>query len=200
MTTDELDVVVAFRRQLAEAPEPRRTRPALGAGAVALAVAIPTVAVLAAGDGTSSALAVSRGSGVLELRIADASADADELTRELNEAGVPGRVLVVPVAPEQVGRWVVTAEIAGRRATCIPSGRLGTGPEETVRLGAIRNGGATLSVPVERVRESSGSFVLVAGRAARDGEQPLAVEQPDVVQRDILGPVLGPPPERLPAC
>ena len=69
-----------------------------------------------------------------------------------------------------------------------------------MRLDDIENTGTILRIPIARVRESSGSFLLVAGREARPGEQPVELSSPDAVQREVFAPVLGPPPARLPAC
>jgi len=44
------------------------------------------------------------------------------------------------------------------------------GPEETVRLNRIEFGRHVLRLPVSQVRESSGHFILWAGRQARPGE------------------------------
>lgn len=195
----ELDVVVAFRRQLAELPEPSSPRRAMTAATVTALAAVPLVAVLVATGGSSDALAITRDAATLELRISDASANAAQMTRELNDAGIRGRVLVVPVAQQLAGTWVVTAETAGKRATCIPP--QGTpSVAESVRLNDIENAGAVLRIPIARVRESSGSFVLVAGRDARAGEQPLNVGSPAAVQNEVLESVLGPPPSTLQAC
>jgi len=195
----ELDVVVAFRRRLVALPEPRRTSRWPAAAAASALAAVALVAVVTATGGPSDALAITRGATTLELRIADASADAVQMTRELNDAGIRGRVVVVPVAPRLAGTWVLTGEIAGHRATCIsPHGAAPVA--ETVRLDAIENAGRVLRIPIARVRESSGSFVLVAGREARDGEGVVDVGSPAVVRREVFGPLLGPSPARLPAC
>jgi len=105
----ELDIIATFRRQLAELPEPpQRVRRAPAIVAAAAFAAVPLVTVLAGTDASSQALAITRTATTLELRIADASAQPDELTRELNDAGIRGRVLVIPVAPARAGTWVVT--------------------------------------------------------------------------------------------
>lgn len=197
---DDLDVVAEFRRQLAELPEPpRHARRAPAVAAAAALAAVPAVVVLAGTGASSPALAISRTATTLELRLADASAGARELTRELNAAGIRGRVLTIPVVPARAGTWVVTGEIAGKRASCIPP--VGSASvQETVRLSDIENAGSVLRIPVARVRESSGSFVLAAGRAARPGEQAVDLSSPEAVQREVFEPVLGPPPARLPAC
>lgn len=121
------------------------------------------------------------------------------MTRELNDAGIPGRVLVIPVSPQHAGMWVVTAEIAGKRATCNPPP--GTPPiEETVRLADIERSRTVLRIPVARVRESTGSFVLVAGREARPGERSIDLSAPQAVHREVLEPVLGARPALLRDC
>ena len=195
----ELDVVAAFRRQLVALPEPRRPRRAAGAAAVFALVVMAVVAGAVATGGSADALAITRDAATLELRVADASADAGQMTRELNDAGIRGRVLVVPVAPELAGTWVLAGEIAGRRTTCLPPDGAAPLPE-TVRLNDIERAGPVLRIPLARVRESSGSFVLVAGRAPRAGERAVDVGAADAVQREVFEPLLGAPPARLPAC
>lgn len=194
----ELDVVAAFRGQLTDLPEPLRGPPGAAVAALAM-VAVLAVGSLISTGAPSDALAITRDATTLELRIAGASADPEQMTRELNDAGIRGRVLVVPVAAQRAGTWVMAGEIAGERSTCIPPP--GTSPvPETVRLGNIENAGAVLRIPIARVRESTGSFVLVAGRDARPGEPPVNVGSPDTVHRDILEPLLGSPPGKLPVC
>ncbi len=196
----ELDVVAAFRRRLAELPEPRRHRIGVPAATTAVALAAAAfVAVFAGSDAPPAALAITRDATSLALRIADASADPDQMTRELNDAGIRGRVIVVPVGAQDAGTWVVTAEVAQNKPTCAP--RHGSpSAEENVRLLDIENAGALLRIPIARVRESSGSFLLVAGRDARAGERTVDLSSPAALQRDVFEPVLGPPPTRLPAC
>lgn len=198
-SSPELDVVASFRRQLAELPEPRRTRGALAVATLAAVAALALVVVLAGSDAAPDALAISRDGSWLELRIADASADPEHMTRELNDAGIRGRVVVVPVAAQHAGTWVILAELAGKRLTCIPPAS-SPSVAETVRLSDIENAGTVLRIPIARVRESSGSFVLVAGRDARQGERSVDTSSPEAVQRDVLEPVLGSPPGRVPAC
>jgi len=135
----------------------RTARVAAGVSAAALAAALP---LGLATRGPERALAITRTPTTIELRIQDASAGADQLTRELRAAGVDGEVRVVPTGPELVGRWAAVAELAG-----------GTAPE-TVRLDRIRIGSDTIAVPVEPVRESTGRLVFLAGREPRAGESP----------------------------
>jgi hypothetical protein len=199
----DLDVVATFRRQLVGLREPPRRGqrgPAAGATIAALA-ALALGLALGAPDPSSDALAITRDSGVLELRIADATADPEQMTRELNDAGIRGSVRVVPVAAELTGRWVVSAELA-RPTRCSPPPAAAP-QEETVRLDHIENAGDVLRIPVSRVRASSGSFVLVAGRRARPGERIVEPDSPAAVHRDVLAPILGshaPRARRLPAC
>lgn len=199
-SSHELDVVTAFRSRLTELPEPQRqTRGVRAFGAMATLAALAVVVVFAGSDAPPHALAITRGDASLELRIADASADSGQMTRELNGAGIRGRILVVPVSPQQAGTWVIVAEVAGRTITCIPPP--GTPhAAETVRLPDIENASTVLRIPLARVRESTGSFVLVAGRDARQGERTVDTSSPAAVHRDVLEPVLGPPAAKLRAC
>jgi len=159
------------------------------AGALPLAaVALAALAAAIASRGPERALAVSRDAGTIELRIADASAGAAEMTRELRAAGIDGEVRVVPVAPELVGKWAAGVEAAktrgaDERPAPAPSG--GRGPAQTVRLDRIEHTPDVVRIPVAAVRESSGRFIFLAGRAARPGES-LAVDGGRVAHEAIL--------------
>jgi hypothetical protein len=144
----------------------RRRLVPLVTAATALALAAILVPTLLDG-GATPALAVTRNGDSLELRIQDAGASGAELTRELRDAGVDGEVRVIPVPAELVGTWVVIEE-ASRR----PPGPDSSTPsvEETVRLNSIEFGREVLRLPIAQVRESSGHFILWAGREARSGE------------------------------
>ncbi len=123
---------------------------------------------LAIRRGAAPALAVERRDGWLVLRIADVSAGEDALTAELRDAGIRGEVRLLPVPPESVGTWAVISERADPPGT---PRAVAPGHEEVVRLNSIRREGATLRIPIAEVRESTGYFVLYAGRAARPGEE-----------------------------
>jgi hypothetical protein len=188
----------------------RRRRPRRRA---ALAVA-GTLALLGIGavvlDGSdsgltpapSNALAITRQAEWIELRIADNSASAEEMTRELNDAGIRGRVELVPVQTDLVGVWILTQETAGA-PRCIPApGQRGP---ERVRLNDIERipdvYPRALRIPVARVRESTGSFLFVAGRPAKPGEQPIDAGSTEA--EDKLLETLQPTPRlprRLPRC
>jgi hypothetical protein len=150
------------------APAVRRRRRLVpvAAAAIALALAALLVPTLLDGGGTP-ALAVTRNGDWLELRIQDAGASGAELTRELREAGVDGEVRVIPVPAELVGTWVVIEE-ASKKASVPDSSAPPV--EETVRLNSIDFGREVLRLPIAHVRESSGHFILWAGREAQSGE------------------------------
>lgn len=193
----DLDVVAAFRRQLAELPEPGRHRRRVpAAAAVAVLAFVPLVVAFSGTDRTSAALAITRDATSLELRIADATAEAGEMTRELNDAGIRGRVTVVPVPAQRVGQWVVTAEIA-KPTTCVAAPGTPPQQEQTVRLNDIENTGSALRIPISRVRESEGIFVLVAGREARSDERPVDLESPATVNQVLSADT---PDPRLKTC
>jgi hypothetical protein len=117
-------------------------------------------------SGSRGAGAGSSGGDWLELRIQDAGASGAQLTRELSDAGVDGEVRVIPVPAELVGTWAVIEEGAKPRVPA-PS----TAPaQETVRLNSIEYGREVLRLPIAQVRESSGHFILWAGREAQPGE------------------------------
>ena len=127
-----------------------------------MAVLVPTLR----DGGGAPALAVTRSGDWLELRIQDAGASGAQLTRELRDAGVDGEVRVIPVPAELVGTWAVIEEAAKPRAVDPSAPQT----QETVRLNSIEYGREVLRLPISQVRESSGHFILWAGRAAQPGE------------------------------
>jgi hypothetical protein len=139
--------------------------------AVALAVAFAVIAITATRD-PAPALAVEHEDGWVVLRVADASAGAAALTRELREAGIRGEVRLLPVAPDEVGLWVVISE-HGISDPLTPAQMAAgeTRPPETVRLSHVRNDGETLRIPIADVRDSSGRFIFYVGREAQPGEE-----------------------------
>jgi hypothetical protein len=147
-------------------PQRRRRLALVAAAATALALAAVLVPTLRDGGG-APALAVTRSGDWLELRIQDAGASGAELTRELRDAGVDGEVRVIPVPTEMVGTWVVIQESSKKQG--VPD--FDAPPvEETVRLSTIEFGREVLRLPIAKVRESSGHFILWAGREAQPGE------------------------------
>jgi len=147
-------------------PQRRRRLALVAAAATALALAAVLVPTLRDGGG-APALAVTHSGDWLELRIQDAGASGAQLTRELRDAGVDGEVRVIPVPAELVGTWAVIEEASKRSG--VPD--FSAPPvEETVRLNTIEYGREVLRLPISRVRESSGHFILWAGRAAEPGE------------------------------
>jgi hypothetical protein len=150
----------------------------------------------------SDALAITRQADWIELRIANNSATAEQMTRDLNAAGIRGRVELVPVPADYVGVWILTSE-AARPTTCIPAP--GQRSRERVRLQDIERipeaSPRALRIPVIRVRESTGSFLFVAGRPAKPGEQP--IDAGSIEAQDALLETLQPTPSvprRLPRC
>jgi hypothetical protein len=165
----DLPIVERFRAPLLAATPRRRPRlPAAAAGTAAAVLVAAAALVTGLVRSGAPALAVTTSGGVLELRIEDATAGADELTRDLRAAGVDASVRTIAVVPERAGTWILAAEFAGR--PCSPPDASGRGPEEITRLGDVQLGDATIRVAVARVRESTGRFVFYAGRAARAGE------------------------------
>jgi hypothetical protein len=175
--TGDAPFVDDLRRKLVRGIERDARRRRRSARAVAVAGSVALAAAVPLGLGARSpdrALAISRSAGIIELRIADASAGAAQMTRELRAAGIDGEVRVVPVEPALVGRWAAVAEVARLR-----------GREETVRLDRVETSPSRVRIPVAQVRESTGRFVFFAGRAPRAGEAP-AIEDgrvpPDLIK------------------
>ena len=146
-------------------------RPGRLAALATMALAVTLTASIATSE-PSAALAVERQDGWLVLRIADVSAGADALTQELRDAGIRGEVRLLPVPADQVGTWSVLSEHADPPGTprTPPAPATESSAPETVRLDRIERSRDTLRIPVATVCESTGYFVLYAGRAARPGE------------------------------
>ena len=182
------------------------TRGPLLAGLVAegrhrrgLALALLTVAAtlaaavwLITAPAPEPALAVRVDDDVIVLRLNDPEASSESMTAELREAGLRGAVVVVPVTPELVGSWVLMAETAGLepRSGCLERE---AADRPVIRLHTIERDGPVLRVPAHVARESSGAFIFVAGRAARDGEQPargdrLPIDELPADLRAIIAP------------
>jgi hypothetical protein len=160
-----------------EGPRTRR-RPPAGVLAVLVAVVVGAVALSGVLDGTTpNALGVTRSDDEIVLRINDAQAGAERMTEELRAAGIRGRVMVAPVAAADQGSWVAVFEFPGDGSCLRQPERVRPPVPDTeaprVRLSEIEFGRDTLRVPVSRVRESSGSFLFVAGVAAGPGERPI---------------------------
>lgn len=111
--------------------------------------------------GAAPALAVTRAGDTLELRIQDAGASGEELTRDLQEAGIDGEVRVIPVPPDMVGTWAAIEEASKRP---FDPNQPTPGREEIVRLDRIEYGRELLRIPVAEVRESEGHFILQGPR------------------------------------
>jgi len=113
--------------------------------------------------GPQRALAIKHAGGWIELRIVDTEVGAAQLTRELREAGIDGRVVLVPVPADMTGRWISVAEAGAAEHHELPN----------PHLGEIRVAPDVLRVPGNLARTAhDGSFAFYAGRLARDGEQP----------------------------
>jgi hypothetical protein len=83
-----------------------RRRPICGVAIVAGLAAVALGAGLLSQD-PSRALAVDSDAGPwVEVRIQDGQAGADEMTRELQGAGINAEVQLLPAAPDFVGQWM----------------------------------------------------------------------------------------------
>jgi hypothetical protein len=156
------------RRQERVAARRRRAAivltPAALVGAV-LATSLP--------GGSSPALAIEPQGDWLEVRIADISASEAEMESELRAAGIDADIRLVPTTADHVGQW--TCSFAAMRPFLDPS-TAHEGPpsapdtDQVIRFTPealyVRRGAAD-QLQLDRI-------VIVAGRAAKPGEQPTA--------------------------
>jgi hypothetical protein len=173
----------------------------LGIGAVLLDGSNSTLS-----PAPASALAITRQAEWIELRIADESASAEEMTRQLNDAGIRGRVVLVPVPSDYVGVWLLTAQTASP-STCAPApGQPDPDSQGNARLHDIQRipnvKPKSLRIPVAQVREGTGGFLFVAGRPARQGEHPIDAGSTAAEDRllETLEPTDRSGPTTLPRC
>jgi hypothetical protein len=106
---------IALRGALVGAIRRRRRRLRLRA-AVAGSVCIALAAALLGGSvftsGPERVLAIDNDSGAwVKVRILDGQAGAEEMTRELQDAGIDGEVQLVPAVPQFVGHWMGIAQV-----------------------------------------------------------------------------------------
>jgi hypothetical protein len=138
---------------------PRRV--ALAAAAVVAGLAVVLLGPGVNDDPLSGALAIEQHGDVLHIHVADATADPDQMTRDLRAQGLDARVELVPASPAYVGRWISVNDNAG------------TGNDDRVVRDLVRQvtetdgpGAEVLKVPAGY----GGELVFKAGRPAADGE------------------------------
>jgi hypothetical protein len=155
------DIVDRFKDDLlaASAPAsitPRRRRwyavPTMAAAAVAVAVALAALPSGKHGPRPGTALAITDVAGGTRVRIADASASAERVERELGRAGITASVGSAPVSPSLVGTWTTVSGTPALRDAASEDAEIGHGVD--------------LNVP----RGYAGRLKLRIGRTARPGE------------------------------
>ena len=180
-----------LRRELlaAVARRRRRGRRALAAAGALTAVAAAVSILSLTAREPAAALAVERTDEWISLRIQDAGAGAERMTEELREAGIQGKVIVVPAEPPLAGRWIGAIEVPDAEPAN-PDGSY------AVRLREVEIDDATVRVPSDfSARPQDGDLIFYAGRPARPEEVALRALP---AQLDQL-PGLPRPPERLSA-
>jgi len=169
-------IVASLKPRHGRLAAPRRPF-AGGLRAVAVAVGLVLATVIGVSQvydgGNSPALAVTSGPQFIELRIADASASADEMTRDLRAAGINGEVRVIPVSTDLAGHWVMVSvgPRAGARETGSGLSSARASARDVTEVNGIELNDTTLRIPVARVKASSGPFVFYAGRTTEPGEK-----------------------------
>ncbi|MGH2953387.1 MAG: hypothetical protein ACRDK9_05105 [Solirubrobacterales bacterium] len=160
-----------------------RQRLALVAGTSGAAV----VVALAGGvfsQGPSAALAIDTNAGQwVEVRILDGDAGAQEMTRELQDAGIDAEVRLLPARSELVGRWMGIQQIEPPAPA--PGDQNAPAPRLDIDEGFIR--GDLLAIRRDAVHKlADGRWVLYVGRAPQENEQPQEVNS-------VYGPRPGSP-------
>jgi hypothetical protein len=112
MTTDQFPFLDDLRAGLVRAASHerarrrRRRRLALAAAGAGTLVAGLLALSLLGDRGEGAALAITRDDRGIVVRIADADASPEELTAELQAAGIEAQVRAVPVSPSLAGKWI----------------------------------------------------------------------------------------------
>ena len=155
-----------------------RFRVAIAGGACAAVAAV----LLGGGlftQGPSRVLAITDDGAWVKVHILDGQAGADEMTRELQNAGIDAEVRLLPATPELVGSWMGVREVhppppppcnlppdAPPGLECVHAPYFGANDEFTR--------GDLLAIRRDAVYKLAGAqFVFYAGRAPQPGEQPL---------------------------
>ena len=156
-----------------------RLRFAIGAGAGAAVAAV----VLGGGLFTQApphALAIDTDAGRwVEVRVLDGQAGAEEMTRELQDAGIDAEVRPIPAVPGLVGHWMGIGQIdppppppcnlppdAPPGLRCIPA--------PVFMADEVNTHGDLLAIRRDAVYKLADStWVFYVGRAPQAGEQPL---------------------------
>ena len=134
----------------------------------------------------SRVLAIETDDGAwVKVRILDGRAGAEEMTRELQDAGIDAEVQLLPATPELVGSWMGVREVhppppppcnlppdAPPGLECVHAPYFGANDEFTH--------GDLLAIRRDAVYKLAGAqFVFYAGRAPQPGEQPLDRPPPE---------------------
>lgn len=172
-----LDVVRRFGSDLMTAsPKRHQNRSASVAVAATTLAAIAAVAVFigVGSGGTEQALAITRDANAIVVRLTDATAGPQQLTDELQKAGVNATVLIAPAAPDRAGTWVKVASprLAGPATDTSahdPIDEQDEADRSAQRVTGVVVDGAQVQIPAD----FSSPLVLIVGREAKTGEKPI---------------------------
>lgn len=140
------------------------------------------LALLTLPQGQQDALAITQAHGYFEVRVRDATADPDDMNRQLADAGIPATVILNPVPAEFVGQWTTLIDAESVRehqafrcrsmndndgSVCV--GTVDPDPVTTERFREMDR--ILWDRDVVRIpRDFKGKVELEAGRPAREGE------------------------------
>lgn len=169
-----LDVVRRFRADLLTTSPQRGRRyvPVALAAATAMATFAIAVVVGLGGGGTDQALAITRDANSIVVRLSDATAGPQQLTNELQSAGINARVLIAPVPPDRAGTWVrvVSPRVAGPDTDTSahdPIDEQAEADQARQRVRDVVIDGTEVRIP----SDFSAPLVLIVGREAKSGEK-----------------------------
>ena len=171
----DLSIVREFGTQLRGAKDPYLRRRATVAIPIVALAATGLLGIFSSGGVTERALAVSRSDDSIVIKLQHAAAGAPQLTRELRDAGVDGRIVSVPASTP--GEWVAATRQGDSDSKLLPPapnakplGCPDLAAAEPIR-GAVVNG-TTITMPADA--SDRDSVVLLVGREAESGETQLA--------------------------
>ncbi len=170
----------ALRGALIQAIDRRRRRRRFRFAVAGVACTAIAAALLGGGlfnSGPSRVLAVDTNDGAwIKVSILDGQAGADQMTNELQDAGINGEVQLLPATPQFVGHWMGVREINAPSAQCqsSPPPGLSCANAPLLDAGEADVNGDVLEIRSDVVDKLDGAqLVFYVGRAPQGDEQPL---------------------------
>jgi hypothetical protein len=114
--------------------------------------------------------------GWVKVSILDGQAGADQMTQELQSAGIDGQVQLLPATPDLIGHWMGVREVNESSPPCggaTPAGLSCANPP-LLSAGEASFSGDSLEIRSDAISKLNGAqLAFYVGRAPEGNEQPL---------------------------